>query len=109
MKKNSKKGFSLIELILVIAIIAFLLALGIVAYKDVYIKAKYTRMVAQLATMDRTMMMAAGWTFDECSGNKVVDISGNGNDGTLYGDTYFTTEHSPRFSWPRCWPLRFEF
>jgi HEAT repeat protein len=46
------------------------------------------RKIRELLTIkeDVTADLAAYWKFDETSGTKAIDSSGNGNDGTLVGD-----------------------
>ena len=45
MKRNMQQGFTLIELMIVIAIVAILVALAVPAYKDYTIRAKVTECV----------------------------------------------------------------
>jgi len=54
-KRNVQKGFTLIELMIVIAIVAILVALAVPAYQDYAIRAKVTECIAQAASTKLTI------------------------------------------------------
>ena len=51
MKRNIQKGFTLIELMIVIAIVAILVALAVPAYQDYTVRAKVGECVAQASSV----------------------------------------------------------
>jgi len=50
MKRNMQRGFTLIELMIVIAIVAILVALAVPAYQDYAIRSKVTECIGQAAS-----------------------------------------------------------
>ncbi len=69
---NAQKGFTLIELMIVVAIIGILAAIAIPAYTDYTVRAKVTEAVTTASAMKATVaenIMNAGGTAIPASGN----------------------------------------
>ena len=89
----SRKSFTLIELLVVIAIIGLLSSIVMVSVSKVREKAKRAAgLQAESSIFEGLGASAVGiWEFDEGSGSYANDSSGKGNDGTLTGDTSWST------------------
>lgn len=85
LKKNNKKGFTLVELIVVLVILAILAALLVPALTKYIDKAKEKQIIAET----RQAVMAAQTLADEqyAAGNAVSFATGTGTDaGKVYAD-----------------------
>ncbi len=86
-----KQGFTIIELLVVIAIIGLLSSIVLVSL-DLPGKKAQARL-AKTLEFSQTIQSAIGdelvgaWTFENVAGGKTPDMSGNGNEGTIYGAT----------------------
>lgn len=92
MKGNG--GFSLIELLVVVAIVALLSSTIFASTRNVRERARITRAQAFASTLDHTLGGEAvgAWTLDEGSGTSVFDSKGPGYVGTLYNSEVFSTD-----------------
>ena len=79
MKRNVQKGFTLIELMIVIAIVAILVALAVPAYQDYTVRAKVTECINGAAPLKLTVsefrMDAGTWP----TANQAGIVGGSGN------------------------------
>jgi len=79
MNKQVQKGFTLIELMIVVAIIGILAAVAIPAYQDYIARAQASEAPALLGGLKTPI--AEKWTLD----GSLLDISGTGNDNDRQG------------------------
>ena len=85
MKRSMQKGFTLIELMIVVAIIGILAAVALPAYQDYTIRAKMTEVILAASgcrtSVTETMQSTAGTTLPAANGwgceSGVIDASGN--------------------------------
>ncbi len=87
--KHFHQGFTLLELLVVISIIGILSSIVLISYKGHTQKAKLanTMQYAKSIHSELGAYAVGGWSFDNITGNTVLDDSGNGNNGTIYGAT----------------------
>lgn len=72
--KKTQQGFTLIELMIVVAIIGILAAVAIPAYQDYTLKAKF----AEVASVAEAYQTAVTTCLQEMSDNTVCDLGSNG-------------------------------
>jgi prepilin-type N-terminal cleavage/methylation domain-containing protein len=89
---ENSQGFTLIELMVGIAIVGLLSSVILVATKGSTDKANIAKTMQWSRSIESLLgPYAVGiWNFDEGSGTTVSDLSGYGNDGTIYGASYTT-------------------
>ena len=77
--KNQKNGFTIVELLIVVVVIAILASITIVSYNGITERARVAggkSFAAQL--LRRDIAQANGyWGFNECSGNTIANTGGN--------------------------------
>jgi type IV pilus assembly protein PilA len=79
MSKQVQKGFTLIELMIVVAIIGILAAIALPAYQDYTIRAQVSEGIVQAAAAKATVSenLADGGTGDACVGVTVATVVGD--------------------------------
>ncbi len=100
MKRLPPHGFTLIELLVSISIIALLSSFVFASLRNARDSAREKTALQFAAQNDRIMGAdAAGiWNFEEGSGTTATDVSGWGNNGTIYGATYSTDTYNDSLS-----------
>jgi len=125
MKRNVQKGFTLIELMIVIAIVAILVALAVPAYQDYAVRAKVSECIGQAASAKLavaehyqslavlpTTSVQAGVDFDAtqycttmvvgAGGAITVTTTGTGADGAAPSATFTPTTSGGNISLWAC-------
>ena len=74
MKRSMQKGFTLIELMIVVAIIGILAAVALPAYQDYTVRAKVSEVILA-ASSAKTSVAEAATTYSEMPGTNSVDIA----------------------------------
>ena len=94
MKKNSKKGFTVLELAVVIAIFGLLASIVLIAVRGAKEKSKYAAVLQFSGSIKHSLgsNIVAEYKFED----NVSDSSGNGNNGINYNVTFTPNGVSPQ-------------
>lgn len=86
MNKSTQKGFTLIELMIVIAIIGILAAVALPAYQNYTQKAKYSEIIASVTGVRTAVDVCfqTGTTLANCATNGSVATAATGASGGTY-------------------------
>lgn len=84
--KKGGTGFTIVELLIVIVVIAILAAITIVAYNGIQDRARMSAALSYAGQISRSpdiLNAVAHYTFDQGSGTAIPDKTERGNDGTV--------------------------
>ncbi len=94
MKRANQKGFTIVELLIVIVVIAILAAITIVAYNGISERARMSSALSFASQMKHQGLADAGgyWTFDDCSGSTAKSDVSSATDATIVGTATWSTD-----------------
>jgi len=83
---QNRSGFTIVELLIVIVVIAILAAISIVAYNGIQQRARDTSRVSDIAAIEKSLLL-----YGAESGNFTVMSAGSGGDEAGWFDTVYST------------------